>query len=393
MSGALSGARIALLADASIVHARLWGEALAERGATVRLFSLERLPPAAEAAAFEFRALPALPLPMALRYPAALPALRPALDEFAPHLVDAHFLPNYGVLAALAGHRPWVANAWGSDLLLARGTWRRARVRFVLERADRLFVDAEVARTHALSLGADPARVLLQPWGVDTERFAFGGGTEARRERRAEWPEAWRGDAPAAAWVSVSTRFLHPLYDVETAVRAWARFVEDHPDARLLVVGDGPEAASLRHTAAGLGLERRVRFLGRLAADDIARLLRDADFYLSTSRSDTTSISLLEAMSAGAFPVVSDLAANREWVGGETAEIFPPGDAEAMAKALGRAAARGEGLAAARAASRDRVVTEGSRARAMDRVAACYRELLADPPRPDSRRARPFVAR
>ena len=389
----LSGVRIALLADASVVHARLWGEALVRRGAQVRLLSLERPPTGSGETALEFEGLPSWPLPMALRYPAALAALRSALGGFDPHLVDAHFLPNYGVLAALAGRRPWVANAWGSDLLLAHGPWRRARVRFVLERADRVFVDAEVARQRALALGADAARVVLQPWGVDTKRFAFGGGTHERRQRRTLWPEAWRGDAGASAWVGVSTRFLHPLYDVETAVRAWGRLVQDHPDAHLLVVGDGPEAGSLRRTVGELGLEHRVRFLGRLAADEVARILRDADLYLSTSRSDTTSISLLEAMSAGAFPVVSDLPANREWVGGETAEIFSPGDVQGMADALRRALARGEGLEAARAASRERVVREASRERAMDCVAACYREILGAAARAPDRRAGPFVAR
>ena len=371
----LAGTRVALLADASVVHAWRWGEGLARRGARVRLFSLEKPPVAAANEEVEFEAVPAWPLVGALRYPGALPALRRALDRFAPHLVDAHFLPNYGLLAALLKRRPWVANSWGSDLLLARGGWRRARVRFVLRRADLVYTDAEVSMREALALGADAARVVLQPWGVDTASFPFGGDAAARQRRRREWPVQWGGPVESAC-VGVSTRFLHPLYDVSTALVGWSQFAAHERDATLIVVGDGPEAQLLRDRAAALGLGERVRFLGRLEADAIARILGDADYYLSTSHSDTTSISLLEAMSAGAYPVVTDLPANREWVGEETAEIFPAGDATALAAALRHARARGEGIERARRSSRRRVEETGSREAAMDRVAERYRELL-----------------
>jgi glycosyltransferase involved in cell wall biosynthesis len=374
----LAGTRIALLGDASVVHTWRWGEGLAERGARVRLFSLEQpLAPAANGEV-EFEAVPGWPLPRALRYPAALPPLKRAVDAFGPDLVDAHFLPNYGLLAALLGSRPWVANSWGSDLLLARGGWRRARVRFVLRRADLIYTDAEVSKRKALALGADADRVVLQPWGVDTVRFPFGADAAARRRRRLHWPQEWGGSVDSTC-LGVSTRFLHPLYDVATALLGWSQFASEKDDATLIVVGDGPEAQVLRNRAAELELGERVRFLGRLQADAIAGILRDADYYLSTSHSDTTSISLLEAMSAGAFPIVTDLPANREWVGEETAEIFPPGNGAALAAALRRAQSRGAGIETARQSSRQRVEEEASRESAMSAVAERYRELLRRP--------------
>ena len=51
--------------------------------------------------------------------------------------------------------------------------------------------------------------------------------------------------------------------------------------------------------------------------DDLPDMLAKADIYVSASRSDGTSLSLLEAMAAGAFPVVSDIPANREWLTGQ----------------------------------------------------------------------------
>src|SRR4029079_13645664 len=75
-----------------------------------------------------------------------------------------------------------------------------------------------------------------------------------------------------------------------------------------------------------------------------------AEVYVSASRSDSTSQSLLEAMAAGALPVVSDIPGNREWVtDGERAnagdrrglvglaQLFAPGDAQGLADAVERA--------------------------------------------------------
>ena len=77
-------------------------------------------------------------------------------------------------------------------------------------------------------------------------------------------------------------------------------------------------------------------------------LHREHEIYVSTSRSDSTSQSLLEAMAAGLYPVVSDIAGNRPWIGtradaasryGARGILVPPGDAAALADALEAVAA------------------------------------------------------
>jgi glycosyltransferase involved in cell wall biosynthesis len=67
----------------------------------------------------------------------------------------------------------------------------------------------------------------------------------------------------------------------------------------------------------------------------MAAWLGRADLYLSASLSDSTSVSLLEAMASGAVPVVSDIEGNREWVrDGEGAQMFAPGDPGALTRAV-----------------------------------------------------------
>ena len=75
--------------------------------------------------------------------------------------------------------------------------------------------------------------------------------------------------------------------------------------------------------------------MGRLDATSLASWLSRAEIYVSASRSDSTSVTLLEAMASGAVPVVTDLEGNREWVDeGAGARLFRVGDAAGLTRAL-----------------------------------------------------------
>lgn len=304
--------RIATLANASVVHTRRWVEHFRSRGHDVRLYSLEPGPDG-----LPTRRLPHAPLPGALRYPLAVPRLRRELAAFRPDLVDAHYVPNYGVMAALAGSRPFSLAAWGSDLLLAAGRdpWQRARARFALTRAALVLCDAENLAEAARAAGAPPERVRVIPWGVDRARFR----PLATRERG----------------LLLSTRMHEPVYDLPVVIEGCARVLDTHAHARVVFAGDGSLRPALERLAAARLPTGRFRFLGRLEPDELAAWLARAEVTVSASHSDSTSQSLLESLASGAVPVVSDIAGNREWVrSGETAQLFRVGDAGALAEAV-----------------------------------------------------------
>jgi len=345
--------RIATLSNAAVVHTQRWVEHFRARGHEVGLWSLEPGPPRLGA-----RPLPRLPLPGFLRYPLAAPALRRELAAFAPDVVDAHFVPNYGLLGALAGRRPLAVTAWGSDLLVVgpRDALQRARARFVLRRADLVLADSGNLAAAARRLGAAPARVREIPWGVDLRRF---------RDRDAREPG-----------LLLSARMHEPVYDIPTVLRGAAVVLARLPHARLVVTGDGSLRPALERMAAELLPRGRVTFTGRLELDTLAAWLARAEVYLSASRSDSTSLSLLEAMACGAVPVVSDLEGNREWVGeGDGARLFPPGDAAGLAAAALRALDDPGWTAAARARNRAVVTERADREANMARIEALFAEL------------------
>jgi glycosyltransferase involved in cell wall biosynthesis len=342
--------RIATLANAAVGHTRRWVEDLRARGHDVRLWSLERGP-----AELQARALPSFPVPGALRYPLAAPALRAALADFAPDLVDAHFVPNYGLLGALSGRRPLAVSAWGSDLLLSgdHDPLRRARARFVLGRADLVLTDAANLAQAARALGAPAARVHVVPWGVDLARFRAAGEREPG--------------------LLLGTRMHEPVYDLDTLIAGVAPVMARRPDTRLVLAGDGSLRAAHERLAARLLPAGRWQFIGMQTPEALAGWLARAGVYLSAARSDSTSISLLEAMAAGAVPVVTDIEGNREWVAdGEGARLFAAGVPSALAGALERALDSPGWSDAARSRNRRVVEERGDRARNMDRFEALF---------------------
>jgi len=346
--------KIATISNAAVGHTGRWVEWFRGRGHDVQVWSLEPGP-----AGLGARALPSASLPGALRYPLAAPALRKELAAFGPDVVDSHFVPNYGLLAALAGRHPLSVTAWGSDLLITAPSHalQRARARFVLERADLVLADAENLALAARRLGAPAERVHAVPWGISRARFGPRG--------------------PRTAGLLVGTRMHEPVYDVATLIRGVAPLFARHPQLRLELAGDGSLRQDLEELAAQLLPAGRFAFLGRLDADAMAAKLAAADVYLSASLSDSTSVSLLEAMASGALPVVSDLPGNREWVGeGEGAWLFAPGDAAGVGAALERAFGDPLAAEAARARNAAVIAERGDEAVQMAKIERLFLDLV-----------------
>ena len=153
------------------------------------------------------------------------------------------------------------------------------------------------------------------------------------------------GPPRAASHNIIVTRNLEDIYDIPTALRAFAVIRREYPDATLTVAGSGPRLGELQQLAQELGVAASVRFTGRIDNEHMTELYRNADLLLNPSTADNMPISLLEAM-ASAVPIVSTN------VGGiphlvtdsRSALLVPPGDPAAMAAAAIRVFAE-DGLA------------------------------------------------
>ena len=120
------------------------------------------------------------------------------------------------------------------------------------------------------------------------------------------------------------------------------------PDACLVVANSGSLREALERQAAALGLAARIQFVGRLDATTQSAFYARARWYLSVPRSDSVSVSVLEAMAHGCIPLLSDLPANRELVrDGANGLVLPDAQTALTASALERLAADAAAIAAA----------------------------------------------
>jgi len=353
--------RIALLGEGSNVHTRRWVDYFHARGDQVLWLTLEDTPPTGA----RVERLGRRGRLHALAYTWAWPRARRALEAFSPDLVNAHFIPNYGWMAALAGRRPLALSTWGSDVLVnpRRSPLHLWRARFVLRRADLITSDAEMMSDEIGRLEPRVAPVLTVPMGLERDFYERGRAGDERPP------------------VILHYRNLEPVYDVPTLLRALPAFFERHPEYSARLAGEGSLRGELEALARQLGVADRVSFLGRLDREALVDELLGARLYLSCSLSDSTSVSLLEAMALGAYPVLSDLPANREWLDENGGEFYPAGEPGALSEALERAAARDAGeLNRRREANRARVGERALWDENMDRVRRAFGELAGVKP-------------
>jgi glycosyltransferase involved in cell wall biosynthesis len=253
--------------------------------------------------------------------------VRDAIARFRPDVVHAGPIPTVARAVIDVWDGALIATSWGFDLLhdTAEDPAAAQAAREVMLTDAVILTDNDAVSARAVQLGANPARIISFPWGIDHERFAST-GPDLRDEL---------GLGPAQ--VILSVRRHEAIYDVQTLIRAFPPVARAFPSARLLIGGGGGLTSTLQGIASASGVANRIVFLGERTQDDLAELYRTADIYVSTALTDGSSISLLEAMACGAVPVVADVPGNRQWVDDSTGSRFAPGDAPELAEALIRA--------------------------------------------------------
>ncbi len=131
--------------------------------------------------------------------------------------------------------------------------------------------------------------------------------------------------------IFLSNRGLEPLYNIECTLRAFAIIQQRYPEASLTVAHDGYQRPALEQLATNLKL-RNVRFIGRVAHEDIADLYNAVDVYLTSPNIDNMPVSLLECMASG-LPIVATKAGGIPYIvrDRETALLVDLNDHEALA--------------------------------------------------------------
>ncbi|MBB1254748.1 glycosyltransferase family 4 protein [Streptomyces alkaliterrae] len=226
--------------------------------------------------------------------------------------------PSLALLACWAASGPVVATFHTSNPRSRAMMAAYPILQAALEKISaRIAVSEYARRTLVEHLGGD---AVVIPNGVDVDFFAS-----------AEPKTEWQGET-----IGFIGRIDESRKGLPVLMRALPEILRRRPGARLLVAGRGDE----REAVADLPeeLRERVEFLGMVSDEDKARLLRSVDVYVAPNLGgESFGIILVEAMSAGAPVLASDLDAFAQVLdGGRAGELFPNEDADALAEACVR---------------------------------------------------------
>lgn len=248
-------------------------------------------------------------------------------------LIHAHqYTPFfYAALARnLAGGTPILFTEHGRFFPDYRRPKRVFANKLLLRRRDRVVAVGEAVKQALIdNEGIDPERIRVIYNGVDPGEFTS--ETVDRQQVRSSL------GLGADDFVVIQVARLDPIKDHATALRAMGRVVNQCKRARMLIVGDGPERASIERQLAAAGLNERVKMLG--TRSDVRELLAAADCFLLTSVSEGIPVTLIEAMFARLPVVATNVGGIGEVVvDGETGFLAPAGDDAALAAAVLRLA-------------------------------------------------------
>jgi glycosyltransferase involved in cell wall biosynthesis len=275
-----------------------------------------------------------------------------------PDLLHTHLVHGdvYGSIAARATGTPFVSTRHNDDRYLL-GPFRYVDRAFA-RRAGRLIAISDAVRDFLARAGHDPRKLTTIHYGLDELPAAPSSPTPAE------------AGIPADAPLALAVGRLIEQKDHATLLRAFAVVREQHPQARLAILGSGPLEAETRALAASLGLADAVALPGRT---DIRDWLLRADVFVHTSRWEGFGIVLLEAMLAGLPVVATRVSAVPEIVADSvTGALVPPGDAEILARELAALLADPDRRHRLGEAGRERARTEFSVARMTERTVEVY---------------------
>lgn len=311
------------------------GTALARRGCRVHFISYavpSRLDRFQENISFHEVEIPSYPLMEHQLYTLALAgkiidvARYEQLDLLHVHYAIPHAVSGYlaqQVLRRDGIRLPVVTTLHGTDItLVGLDPGFHPLVKFSIESSDAVTSVSSYLRDRTMQLFTDRNSIEVIPNFVDTtiyDRARY--DTSALRKQLA-------GDA-SVLLIHVSN--FRPVKRVTDTIHILAAVRQHGLDARLVLVGDGPDRAEAEKLCRSLNLCDHVRFVGKVMAT--AELLSAADIFLLPSQNESFGLAALEALSCGTPVVASNVGGIPEVVPhGQAGYLAEPGDVSRMAR-------------------------------------------------------------
>jgi glycosyltransferase involved in cell wall biosynthesis len=242
----------------------------------------------------------------------------------------------------------------------------RLSLRFLRRWASRILILNPGMLEEAKQVGLDDDLMGWMPNPVDTDQFSPCSAEERARLRK---DRNLHPETPVAVFVGR----LDTQKELPWLVGAFALVVRDRPRATLVLIGDGPLRAQIEQLVRDLGLERNVIFTGRLDADGVIGWLRAGDVFTLISAVEGLPCALIEAMSVGVAPLVSNIPAHTQLIEDNVhGLVTETGNKESIARGLVRLIDDPQLRTRLGVAARRRMIDQYS----TPQVANCYEALF-----------------
>lgn len=307
--------RVLVLADATSFHTERYVAELAHQNVEVLLASLEE-------GRIAFHQLRRRTPFRWLWYVMSATEVRKIISQFKPHILNPHFASGYGFTAALANSRksvPVALHLWGSDILVVPGksVFHSRKTAHALRQADLVFGDSEYLIKEAEALASLKAKRVI-PWGVEERYLQLNRGPHSLKR-------------PLKVIVP---RSHEKLYNNLFLVQALAPHVNaGHIEMTFPTFGS--LAGDFRLKAKAL-VGDTIQFYEPMDRPEFLRFMAEHDIYLSSAITDSSPVSLIEAMALGLVPVVADVPGVQEWLDDESGFPYALYDGAALQQIFGK---------------------------------------------------------
>ena len=283
------------------------------------------------------------------------------------HLHSNGFIVEASAHVARRLRRPYVITLYGTDVWHHSPMHHRRFARVVRDASHRAFYShALLEFARKFDLAPEPSSVIYAPVASD-----FHGETD---ERRAALKHALGvNDVPTL----LTVKRLHPVAGYHDLINAMPAIVSRQPNVRLLIAGEGELRATLEAHIAEVGMRDHIQLLGLVPNQELQRYYAAADLFVLPSHLESWGTVMLEALGCGTPVVASNTAGATEVrsLFEEDVQLFPVGDAAALARAVLDKLARPTRVGAA---ARSSLENQFSASGCLRQYLTVYRQALTD---------------
>lgn len=221
--------------------------------------------------------------------------LKNILRELKPDIIHIHQINRLAFFVSKAAKGlkiPVISTAWGSDVLIV--PFKNFFYKYLVSKT--LF-NSFVATADSLEMNDKMKLITSNKLNFELIQYGIDIIEPVEKEN-----------------IIYSNRLHKSLYRIDDIITYFFNFQKKHTNWKLVIAGTGDQTQKLKSLVSSLGLDEKIDFVGWLKPNENRAWYAKSKVYISIPISDGTSVSVLEAMSAGCIPIVSDLKVSKEWI-------------------------------------------------------------------------------